>query len=108
MALVKCKECGNDVARDAKTCPKCGTKLMMGLGKKLGFGFLGAFVFMLFVGMVGSKDAESGVSANVTPEPKAVLLPVSGKRHQLSRSATRWTSVIPVGLCCRQRTSVTH
>lgn len=80
MALVKCKECGNDVARDAKTCPKCGTKLMMGLGKKLGFGFLGAFVFMLFVGMVGSKDAESGVSANVTPEPKADSRAAAGER----------------------------
>jgi hypothetical protein len=24
MALVKCRACGTDVAKDAKTCPKCG------------------------------------------------------------------------------------
>lgn len=26
MALVKCKECGEDVSTKAKTCPKCGAK----------------------------------------------------------------------------------
>ncbi len=25
MALVKCRECSNEVSTDAKTCPKCGT-----------------------------------------------------------------------------------
>jgi hypothetical protein len=24
MALIKCKECGNEVSSDAKSCPKCG------------------------------------------------------------------------------------
>jgi len=27
MALVKCKECGNEVSTTAKTCPKCGAKV---------------------------------------------------------------------------------
>jgi hypothetical protein len=27
VALVKCKECGNDVATTAKACPKCGNKI---------------------------------------------------------------------------------
>ena len=26
MALVKCKECGEDVSSKAKSCPKCGAK----------------------------------------------------------------------------------
>ncbi|WP_412514572.1 MULTISPECIES: zinc-ribbon domain-containing protein [Shewanella] len=26
MALVKCKECGEEVSTKAKTCPKCGAK----------------------------------------------------------------------------------
>ena len=26
MALVKCRECGNSVSTEAKTCPKCGIK----------------------------------------------------------------------------------
>ncbi len=27
MALVACKECGNEVSTDAKACPKCGAKV---------------------------------------------------------------------------------
>lgn len=27
MALIKCKECGNEVSSDAKTCPQCGKKV---------------------------------------------------------------------------------
>ncbi|MCL2656849.1 MAG: zinc ribbon domain-containing protein [Betaproteobacteria bacterium] len=29
MALVKCHECGNDVSTEAKTCPKCGAKVVL-------------------------------------------------------------------------------
>jgi hypothetical protein len=32
MALVKCKECGNENAKNAKTCPKCGKKVLIGVG----------------------------------------------------------------------------
>lgn len=78
MALVKCKECGNDVARDATRCPKCGTKMKMGLGKKLVLGVLGAFAFLLFVGMVGSKGSKSPGSANVTPELQPDIVRAQG------------------------------
>lgn len=27
MALMPCKECGNEVSTDAKACPKCGAKV---------------------------------------------------------------------------------
>ena len=27
MALIPCKECGNEVSTDAKACPKCGAKV---------------------------------------------------------------------------------
>ena len=26
MALIKCKECGNEISSSAKTCPHCGVK----------------------------------------------------------------------------------
>ncbi len=28
MALIKCQECGNEVSTTAKTCPKCGAKVV--------------------------------------------------------------------------------
>ena len=31
MALVKCKECGGDVAKQAKACPKCGAPPLSGI-----------------------------------------------------------------------------
>ena len=34
-ALTKCKTCGKEVAKSAKTCPSCGEKLKMGLFAKL-------------------------------------------------------------------------
>lgn len=27
MALMPCKECGNEISTDAKACPKCGAKM---------------------------------------------------------------------------------
>ena len=39
MALIKCKECGNEISSSAKTCPHCGIKLSIlkcpECGKKL-------------------------------------------------------------------------
>lgn len=35
MALVTCKECGNQVASSAKTCPKCGVDYPGGDGRLL-------------------------------------------------------------------------
>lgn len=29
MALIKCRECGSDVSTTAKTCPKCGAKMIV-------------------------------------------------------------------------------
>ena len=30
MALIKCKECGNEISKKAKTCPKCGAPVKQG------------------------------------------------------------------------------
>ena len=30
MALIKCKECGKEISKDAKICPHCGKKLNKG------------------------------------------------------------------------------
>lgn len=58
MALVKCKQCGTEVANNAATCPQCGAKVPRGMstGKilLLVFGGLGMCFFgTCMVGAVG-------------------------------------------------------
>jgi len=60
MALMKCKECGTDVAKSAKTCPKCGAPVPKGVGT----GCLTVIVGVLIFG--GVMKALSGQSASTT------------------------------------------
>ncbi|MFL5762368.1 MAG: zinc-ribbon domain-containing protein [Bacteroidia bacterium] len=46
MALIKCKECGEQISNQAKSCPKCGSPLQ----KKSGSGFL---IFLLIIIICG-------------------------------------------------------
>jgi len=52
MALVKCKECGEDVSTKAKTCPKCGAKAP----KKTSLFTWLVLVFIIFV-IYGANQA---------------------------------------------------
>lgn len=74
MALVKCKECGNENAKSAKTCPKCGASLKMSLFKMVLIGsgsFVLLVVVLLIIGAVGAasevakgrKQAEQSLAA---------------------------------------------
>lgn len=64
MALVKCKQCGNENAKDAKTCPKCGTSLKMGIGKKILIG-VGVLFALAVIGRLGHKDSASAATASM-------------------------------------------
>jgi len=57
MALIKCKECGNEVSTTAATCPKCGAKVK----KKTGCltWAVGCFVVLVVIGIVSSNLDES-------------------------------------------------
>jgi DNA-binding transcriptional regulator YdaS (Cro superfamily) len=48
MALVACKECGNEISDKAKACPKCGAK------NKRTSGCLKFFVWLLIIGLMPS------------------------------------------------------
>lgn len=50
MALIKCKECGNEVSNTAQTCPKCGARVAP---KPLGCGSVVFIIFM--VGVIASS-----------------------------------------------------
>lgn len=59
MALIKCKECGNDVSDKAKTCPKCGAKVTRPSVFLYLLGFLVVgFGVMMLIGMSDPKGAE--------------------------------------------------
>ena len=53
MALIKCKECGQQVSTDAKTCPHCGTRSVT--SSKLSM-LLGILVLLGIIANFGSKD----------------------------------------------------
>ena len=72
MALVKCKQCGNENAKDAKVCPKCGTSLKMGMGKKILIGF-GVLFLLAAIGRASNKGESSTrtVTAGAAPDTPA-------------------------------------
>lgn len=50
MALIKCKECGNNISTKAKTCPHCGAPNKHGGGcVKIFLGFIVVFAILIFM-----------------------------------------------------------
>jgi hypothetical protein len=64
MALIKCKECGNEVSNSASTCPKCGAKVpkKTGIGTWIVSGAVIWFLFSVFSG--GGATGVSGPTAH--------------------------------------------
>lgn len=56
MALVKCKECSNQVSNKAKTCPQCGAPIPKGYG----VGTLLVLVVMIFIVFVYLGETPTG------------------------------------------------
>lgn len=76
MAIVPCKECGNDISTEAKACPKCGAPppkappgSFFGAGAKSpGCLFIGAAIFlglMVFGGSYKTPTASPGKSGEI-------------------------------------------
>lgn len=89
MALTKCKECGHEVAKSAKTCPGCGAKQRRtSLGMKV---FLGFVAFIIIVNVI------SGVSDKVTAQQDAAkqaeLREITKQR--LAREEARLAALTP-------------
>jgi hypothetical protein len=68
MALIKCKECGNDVSTTAKTCPKCGAKIVKPAGK---LGWLFAIVVLL--GIIAAQNKQESTSAAASARTPAEI-----------------------------------
>ncbi|NRD53781.1 OB-fold protein [Corallococcus exiguus] len=93
MALVKCKQCGNDVASNAAACPKCGSPVPRGTSVlKVSLFVVGGFFSLCFLGTclgavgaakkgaspsaASASDAapEAAARPEPKPEPKAVAI----------------------------------
>jgi len=89
MALIKCRQCGNDVASSAAACPKCGAPPQRGTSALkvtflvLGGGFFLCFMGTCMAGVIGAankgptrpESAPSGTRAeSKRPPPKTVEL----------------------------------
>jgi predicted nucleic acid-binding Zn ribbon protein len=72
-ALTNCKECGNQVSKSAKTCPKCGAKLKMGFFQKVGVILL-LFVLLAFVFAKEDTNKPSAKKAeDEKPSPRMAI-----------------------------------
>jgi len=73
MALVKCKECGAEISKKAKTCPKCGAPQgpkQYSLGKLIVLIVFGVFIYSLFSG-----NSSQTPSTPITNQTKAAPVP---------------------------------
>ncbi len=59
MALVKCKECGNEVSTEAKACPKCGASIAIILAKSADWWTptLVVVVVLILIALCSPKDS---------------------------------------------------
>ncbi len=95
MALVACKECGNEISDKAKSCPKCGAKNK----KKSSFGkfwlvIFGLVLFGQIIGAIGNNHSVSNVSTNSAAPSQAVndkqiMDTLRAEAHEVERAIIR-------------------
>jgi len=72
MALIKCKECGNEVSSKAEACPKCGVRIAakpMGCGTVIGVIVLGIIIISTFSGVFSPRNESDSSSRATAPQP---------------------------------------
>lgn len=63
--LVKCKACGNEIAKNAKICPSCGAKNKKPFYKAWWFWVIVVFVVLIIGGSISGNDDTSESGNNV-------------------------------------------
>ena len=82
MSLVKCRECGNEISNDAKTCPKCGarTRKATGLANIIGGVIFSLILLWYFFG--------GGIEQHATQDWGKIRMQVANDavaRYQMAR-----------------------
>lgn len=72
MALISCEECGSEVSSKAKTCPKCGVRILaepIGCGMTIGVVVVSVIIIpvILSVSLSGTGDGASSLGENSPP-----------------------------------------
>lgn len=95
MALIKCKDCGNDVSTDAKSCPKCGANIVLPKAAKKPTSpilkiFLGLIVFGAVVNMAingnNKREAEKADQALLAAMPEEQRDKVLAERERQKKA----------------------
>jgi hypothetical protein len=63
--LIKCKECGKEISKSAKTCPHCGAKIKKRKGLAITILIIGGII-IIGSAIGGSSKSETSSSYNVT------------------------------------------
>lgn len=92
MALVKCKECGNEVSTTAKSCPKCGAKPR----KRTSLVTWVVLAFVIFVIYAASQGPSStsttaGSSSSRSPAPASSSTVIAVPKWESSTSTDEMT-----------------
>ena len=66
MALIKCKECGEEISKKADACPKCGAPRKQKT-RPLAWFVLIILVVLFFIGLI-SSDSERIINPQLTPD----------------------------------------
>ena len=85
MALVKCKECGEDVSTKAKTCPKCGAKAPRKTSKFTWF----VLICMIIGIYVAIQTPSYEVSSSTTSQADTVNVSTQVNKKEVPKTAWR-------------------
>lgn len=70
--MMSCKSCGAEIAKSAKSCPKCGAKNKKPIYKRVWF--IALVVIVLLVAISGGEDSPSNTNANNTVNQEDVVI----------------------------------
>ena len=72
--LIKCKVCGEEIAKSAKTCPKCGAKVKKPIYKKWWFIAIVIVAIIIAISSAGgSKDTTETTNTSNVSAPQETI-----------------------------------
>ncbi|MCH5271614.1 MAG: zinc ribbon domain-containing protein [Lachnospiraceae bacterium] len=103
MALIRCKECGKEVAETALTCPQCGVKISNGHTKKANLIFAGVciaiavicIISILFLIMSDSRTVSNDNAASTPANIENQQTPVNTELQGTTESHENVVEVTP-------------
>jgi hypothetical protein len=86
MALIKCKECGQEVSKKAKTCPGCGAPVK---AQTSGCAWL-FLIGIIFMVVVGGSGVFSGTGSSASSKPATPKTQEQIRLERIERGFSAW------------------